>query len=70
MRTLTIRCLATGIRLGHLVYQVNDDAVAIRSALLMARLSSAAACIDATGFIVYPDGRAGNVAWILTPQSN
>ena len=61
--------LDTAQKLRTLTFQADTALQAVENALYTAKLKNALACTGPTFKVVYPDGRDGNLAWVLSDGS-
>jgi len=58
--------LDTAQKLRTLTFQADTPLQAVENALLAAKLKNSQACTGPTNKVVYPEGRDGNLAWVLS----
>ena len=58
--------LRTGKRLKVLTFQAESAQEACENALYTAKLSNGYAMLGPTGKVVYPEGRNGDIVWVLS----
>ena len=62
--------LDTAQKLRTLTFQADTPLQAVENALYTAKLKNSQACTGRTNKVVYPDGRDGNLAWVLSEDSH